>query len=588
MKYKTKKTFQIFYAHVRRYRLSVVLVFFTICVASALDLIVPLLYRELINVIAGETQVVSVQNAAVGLLIAILGFYLVAWVFWRIASFASVHLQTRVMTDLANRCFQYIHRHSTSFFNSTFVGSLVRRVGRFSRAFETIADIILWDLTGIIVSIVMVASVLAYRNRYLGLAILVWIIIYVSANYLFSRYKLKLDTARSMQDSRVTGVLADTITNQQNIKFFTGYRNEVDNFAHETDTLRKMRFKAWSVENVFEAGQILLMIFMEVGVMYLAFRLWLRGIITVGDFVLIQSYLFSVITRLWNVGRMIRRFYEALAEAEEMTEILDTPHEITDAKSTHVLQVSDGRIEFRSVSFSYQKTRRVLSDITFVIAPRERLAIVGSSGSGKSTVVNLLLRNYDVESGKIFIDGENIRSVTLDSLWKNISVVSQDAILFHRSIIENIRYGKPDATDAEVAAAAQLAQAHDFITRFPDGYETYVGERGIKLSGGERQRIAIARAILKNAPILVLDEATSSLDSESEHLIQKALAALMKNKTVIVIAHRLSTIMQMDRILVIADGKIVEEGSHQELAARKIGIYKSLWERQVGGFIAPR
>ncbi|PIS04772.1 MAG: hypothetical protein COT81_04460, partial [Candidatus Buchananbacteria bacterium CG10_big_fil_rev_8_21_14_0_10_42_9] len=209
----------------------------------------------------------------------------------------------------------------------------------------------------------------------------------------------------------------------------------------------------------------------------------------------------------------------------------------------------------------------------------------GHSGAGKSTIVNLLLRNHDLGHGNIKIDNQNIQSVTLESLWQNIGLVSQDPILFHRTLRENIRYGKPKATDGEVERAAKLAHSHEFIMEMPEGYDTYVGERGVKLSGGERQRIAIARAILKNAPILVLDEATSSLDSESEHLIQEALQVLMKNKTVIVIAHRLSTIMKMDRIVVLQEGQIIEQGSHQQLIRKKKGVYKALWERQVGGFI---
>jgi len=249
------------------------------------------------------------------------------------------------------------------------------------------------------------------------------------------------------------------------------------------------------------------------------------------------------------------------------------------------LTVTAGGIEFENISFSFNETRRVLSGVTLKIQAKEKVALIGPSGSGKSTLVRLLMRLYNLESGVISIDQQNIQHVTQESLRLNIAFVPQDPTLFHRTIAENIRYGKPEATDDEVVAAAKLARCDEFITELPAGYKTYVGERGIKLSGGERQRVAIARAILKNAPILILDEATSSLDSNSEALIQDALNELMKDKTVIVIAHRLSTIRKMDRIIVVDDGKIIEQGSHDELLENENSLYKKLWELQAGGFL---
>jgi ABC-type multidrug transport system fused ATPase/permease subunit len=267
-----------------------------------------------------------------------------------------------------------------------------------------------------------------------------------------------------------------------------------------------------------------------------------------------------------------------------MVDILKEPHEVQDARRAKPLAVSRGAIGFSDVKFSYNQTRTVLKDFNLNIEAGEHVALVGPSGSGKSTVVKLLFRFYDLDKGKILIDGQKISGVTQESLRDQVSLVPQDPSLFHRSLKENIRYGKLDATDEEVVEAAKKAHSHDFISSLSQGYDTLVGERGIKLSGGERQRVAIARAILKDAPILVLDEATSSLDSESEMLIQDALKTLMKGKTSIVIAHRLSTIMQMDRIIVMQDGRIIDQGTHQELLKRQ-GMYKKLWEIQAGGFI---
>ena len=284
------------------------------------------------------------------------------------------------------------------------------------------------------------------------------------------------------------------------------------------------------------------------------------------------------------MGKQVRSFYEALADSNEMTEILTTPHEVEDAPGAKLLKIKSGGIEFQNVNFKYEQAANVLQNFNLQIAPGERVALIGPSGGGKSTIVKLLMRFTDVQGGEILIDGQNIAKVTQDSLRQNISLVPQEPMLFHRTLMSNIRYGKPGASDEQVIEAAKLAHAHEFISKLPQGYKTFVGERGIKLSGGERQRVAIARAILKNAPILVLDEATSSLDSESEHFIQDALKNLMENKTVIVIAHRLSTIMQMDRIIVLENGKITEQGKHEELIKAKEGTYQKLWQIQAGGF----
>jgi ATP-binding cassette subfamily B protein len=288
--------------------------------------------------------------------------------------------------------------------------------------------------------------------------------------------------------------------------------------------------------------------------------------------------------KLWNAGKNIRAVYESISDANEMTALLIQPRSIVDKEGAGALDVKNGEIVFENMSFKYGQ-REIMKDFNLSIKAGERVAFVGPSGGGKSTILKLLFRFYDLSGGKITIDGQNIAEVTQDSLRQSLSLVPQDPILFHRPLIENIRYARQDATDEEVIRASKLAHAHEFIEKSQHGYQTMVGERGIKLSGGERQRIAIARAILKDAPILILDEATSSLDSESEMLIQDALNTLMKGRTTIVVAHRLSTIMAMDRIVVIKDGTIVEEGKHDELLKAEQGMYQKLWEIQAGGFV---
>ena len=300
--------------------------------------------------------------------------------------------------------------------------------------------------------------------------------------------------------------------------------------------------------------------------------------------VLIQSYLVRLVENLWSFASIVRTFYDSFADAQEMALVLNTPYEVED-KTNAILNNTKGTVSFENVTYIYDKNNtKVFDNFSLIIKAGQKVAIVGSSGAGKSTFVNLLMRLFNLNSGKILIDGIDISSISQKNLREQISFVPQDPVLFHRSLMENIRYGRRDATDEEVKKAATLARCDDFIGRLPLGFDTFVGERGIKLSGGERQRVAIARAILKNSPILVLDEATSALDSESELLIQDALHNLIKDKTTIVIAHRLSTIREMDRIVVISNGKIVEEGTHNELILRAGGEYKKLWNIQALGF----
>lgn len=397
---------------------------------------------------------------------------------------------------------------------------------------------------------------------------------------------MKFDLERSEAESKATALLADSITNTANVKLFNGYAREVQSFRDANYKVRKLRHFTWQLDGIFDGIQGFLVIVLEVGLFAFAIQLWKQGVITAGDFILLQSYIIIIIYDIWNFGKIIRYLYTDLADAEEMTVTLTTPHGITDVHQAADLEVTAGAITFKKADFFYHNTRKIISHLNLEIKAKEKVAFVGPSGAGKSTVVKLIMRNYDLTGGKIMIDKQDIAKVTQESLWQAVSLVPQDPILFHRTLLENIRYGKPDATDEEVIAAAKLAHCDEFIQEFPEKYTTFVGERGVKLSGGERQRVAIARAILRNAPILVLDEATSSLDSESESLIQDALNNLMRNKTVIVIAHRLSTIMKMDRIVVINRGTIVEEGSHAELLKQPQGLYQQLWKLQAGGFMA--
>ncbi len=585
MKGNTKQTLKFYWQASRKYKISGVLALLSTIISAAVGVITPIYYKNFFNILTSSRATDVVMSGLFSVLFIIIGLKFLEWLFYRIGDFLITNFQLNNMADLSNKCFAYLHKHSFSYFNNNFGGALVKKVKWFTNAFEVITDNVFFNLVPVIVDVAIILFVLSKVNIYLGLGILVWLFLFLIVNWIFVKFKFKYDIQRNEAETFTTGLLADTITNHSNVKLFNGYKKETESYAQAVEKLRRIRRFTWNLGNIFNLLQGLLMIFLEIGTLYLAIKLWQKNLLTVGDFVLIQAYLGTIFMNFWNIGRVIRNIYERLSDAEEMTVILNTPHEIKDAPKAQELNVGRGRIEFKDVCFNYHKTREIFKKFNLIIESGEKAAFVGSSGAGKTTIVKLLLRMHDLAGGKILINGQNIARVKQESLWKNISLVPQDPILFHRTLMENIRYGRPEATNEEVYAAAKTAHCHEFIIDTPEGYNTYVGERGIKLSGGERQRIAIARAILRNAPILILDEATSSLDSKSEVLIQDALDKLMKGKTVIVIAHRLSTIRKMDRIMVIKRGQIIEEGTHEELASRAGGIYQKFWQLQAGGFI---
>ena len=587
MKQTTKQTYLIFWQHLRRYRGQFWLTVISIVLATLVSVIVPLFYKNFFDTLTLAQQIGVAQAAArlVNIIVAILALNGIIWVAYRVATYVNNNFQLRVMSDLYNTCFEYLHEHSFGFFINRFVGSLVRKVGRLVRGFEDIGDSFYWNLLRMIISIVAVLVVVFFKYPIVGFVMLGWLVFYMVINYFLAIYKFKYDEAAAASDTRVTGNLADTITNQANVKVFTALPFELSFFKNLTKEKLNLRKRSWDFDALVESMQAGFMFILEFIIFYLAIKLWQQGVVTVGDFVLLQVYIIHLFDMLWNFGRIIRRIYRSLADAEEMIEILTMPHEVQDLSKASPLVVTHGEVEFKNITFTYQGGRDVVKNFSLKVNPGEKVGVVGPSGAGKTTLIALVFRFYNLTKGAIYIDGQNISEVTQESLRRQVSLVSQDPILFHRNLMDNIRYGRREATDAEVLKAAKLAHCDEFISQLPDGYNTMVGERGIKLSGGERQRVAIARAILKDAPILVLDEATSSLDSRAELLIQKALAELMKGRTTIVIAHRLSTIMKMDRIAVLRKGELHEIGSHDDLLKNKSGLYKELWQLQAGGFL---
>jgi ATP-binding cassette, subfamily B, bacterial len=507
------------------------------------------------------------------------------WVFRRATSIALIKSETRVMHDLYAAAFRYLLGHSQHFFASQFSGTLTRRISKYVHSFEILFDALILTFLQAAIYIGGAIVVLSLRHPLLGGALLLWSLVFIGFQTYATWYQKPIRVRRAESDSRLVGGFADAITNQQSIQLFASLRHEMDRIGRFLTTWRQATNRSWMVSEYVWAAQGAVNVVLQIGLFFGALVLWRKGQLSPGDFVLIQIYVIIIIDHLVSVTQVMRRVSEAVADGGEMVAILKEPHGIVDAPGARDLVVEKGGINFEKVTFSYADGKKpILQDFSLAIVPGQKVGLVGKSGTGKSTVLRLLLRHHDITKGRIEIDGQSIQEVTQDSLHKAIAVVPQEPLLFHRSITENIAYGKEGAGEEEVTGAAEKAHAHAFIEQLPQGYASKVGERGIKLSGGERQRIAIARAILKDARVLLLDEATSSLDSESEVMIQAALKSLMRGKTVIAVAHRLSTLREMDRILVIDGGAIVEDGTHDELLSRG-GIYAELWAHQAGGFI---
>ncbi len=574
-----------YYNVAKPYWLTFLIAFITTIVPVVTSsVIVPVYYKNFFDILAGRPDPVTAVPQLLHAIFLILIMHTIGWLGYRVYSFAMVHLQANTMNSLRQRAYEYAIGHSYSFFTNTFSGSLVQRINRFMRSFEKVTDRMMNEIIPILVKVLGICIVLWSTQRFFAIAIIVWMLFFLALSFAFSRWKIPYDIRSAEVESRASAALADSLSNHTTIQMFNRFEHESRVFQEANTTHTTALRNKWNVSNYIDAIQAFLNVGIEFLIFYMAIKYWSEGLVSVGTFVLIQIYIVGLMDNFWGSSRILRDLYESFGDAKEMVEIMKLTHEIQDIPGSLPLKVNAGAIELKDVGFAFHSGKNVLDGISLGIKPGERVALIGPSGAGKSTLVRLILRLYDIKSGSIEIDGQDISKVAQGSLREAISFVPQDPILFHRSLKDNIKYGKTNATDKEVIEAARLANCHEFIAALPLGYETFVGERGIKLSGGERQRVAIARAILKNAPILILDEATSSLDSHSELLIQEALEALMKNKTVIVIAHRLSTIRKMNRIVVVNHGKILEQGTHDELVALN-GLYAKLWSLQSQGFI---
>lgn len=581
-----KESISYIWPIISKYKRTFFLIFFLYISRPLLsNTIVPIFYKKIVDLISIQGIDRSALTIPLLKCVAMIAIsFIVTNIVMRSGQFLVTKFQSKVMKDLIDLAFSKFQNHSYAFFADNFSGSLVNKSKKFVRAFEVMHDVVLDNFWVPFVGFVSVFIVFFVQSRIIALVFFTVYVLYTLIIILMSRKTIQAYVEKASADSRVTGYIADALINVLSTKSSSASGREIENFKKATTEEEALRFRAWNMSNKQQIVQSILMIFVQVFCVFLAVDLWVTGKITAGMFVLIQSYSITLGNYFWDLGKSMIKFTDAASDLKEMVDIFQKTPDVLDPEHPEVSRIREGNLEMKNVSFYYQEGVEVLNDFSLKIHKGEKVGLVGHSGSGKSTITKLLMRFIDISKGEILIDGQDIKKITQDDLRKSISYISQEPVLFHRSILDNISYSRPDATEEEIVECAKKAHADEFISKLPSGYGTLVGERGVKLSGGERQRVAIARAMLKDAPILMLDEATSSLDSISESYIQDAFNELMKGKTTIVIAHRLSTIQKMDRIVVLDKGEIVEEGKHKDLL-EKNGLYADLWNHQTGGFL---
>jgi ATP-binding cassette, subfamily B, bacterial len=501
----------------------------------------------------------------------------------------SYHTRSPMLIRIKEEVFAYAQRLSPAYFESTLSGKIAHRAVMLPDQVLMLFDMTVFDFVPGAMFFVFVAGYFYVASPAFCAAAGVGIVIYFSGSFLLGRECARRAAANNETRASVTGRIVDVITNVRNVFQFANQAVEDRELTTYTGEERERRMALYRSVVRLRCSQYVMDILMWVGFVGGALYGWVHGRMTAGDFLMVTTLTGSLLQTAYNLGQRIPDFYDQLGSARESIETLIVPATVRDEPGAGTLAVPSGAIHFERIAFAYEPrgrgrgARNIVHDFELYIPPGQRVGLVGPSGAGKTTLMGLLLRMHDVTGGAIRIDGRDIRSVTQESLRGAIGLIPQDTNLFHRSLLENIRYGRPGAADEEVIEAAKRAHAHEFIVELEHGYDTLVGERGIKISGGQRQRIAIARAILRDAPILLLDEATSALDSHSEQKIQQAMKEAMAGKTVIAIAHRLSTVMDMDRLIVLDRGVIVADGSHAELLLQG-GLYAELWRKQSGGF----
>jgi ATP-binding cassette subfamily B protein len=583
-----KHTLLLFWRHCKKYPIYLFGLIIGLPITLLLHQIIPpLIAADILDKLANGTftpgaiwQDFGQQLAYYSVMVIVAGSLV-----WRIMIYLIWKLESYVTRDLARTMFNHLMELDAEFHANSFGGSLVSRTNKLLSAYIRIADTTFFNLYGLCIIFIATSLIMWQRSPLFVIALMTISLLYVFFAAKMTKRVRHFSTIEADKQNKQTGYLADMVTNILAVKSFSASQTERKRFNKATlVTMKASNDVMWSsLKREFFFGWVTSTI--QAVALIVAVISVVRYDAEVSTVFLLLAYTSNIAQRLWDFPQAaLRNINRALGDSLDATETLLRTPRVNDANDVRPFIPKDSSILIESMSFSHD-SNTLFDHFSLVIPSREKIGLVGPSGGGKTTITKLLFRFMDIDDGSIQVGGQDIRTISQDELRKYIAYVPQEPLLFHRSLSENIGYGKPNATSEEIIRAAKLAHAHEFIEKLENGYETLVGERGVKLSGGQKQRVAIARAILKDAPILILDEATSALDSESEVAIQSALKNLMKNKTTIVIAHRLSTIQHLDRIVVLDKGKIVEEGAHKDLVKKKNGLYARLWSHQSGGFI---
>jgi ATP-binding cassette subfamily B protein len=503
---------------------------------------------------------------------------------YRLYDYMHLQLMPVLQAEITHKMVEHTEQHSHKFFQNIFGGAIASQIKEMAHSVHEIIEILLDRIFANFMALVIACITLSQVHIIVTIILAAWSIFFMISSYFFSKKALVLAENLSYAHSASVGTIVDSFTNIMTVRLFARNKDEISFIKKQLDyqVIAEQRLDRYKLSVSRIQGYSIV----AMNIVIFLFLVYAKqhGQVSVGDFVLAITLTLTIPESVWKLSSEFVPVSQAVGQCQMALKLVTTPHEIVDAPNAKPLQIAKGEIEFENVSFGYSSGKKLINNLSIKISGGQKVGLVGFSGGGKSTFVNLITRLFDVQQGTIYVDGQDIKSITQESLRQNVGYIPQDPLLFHRTLKENILYGKPSATEAELIQAAKNAHADEFIRSYEKGYDTTVGERGIKLSGGQRQRIAIARAFLKNAPILILDEATSSLDTQTERYIQESLDLLVYNKTVLVVAHRLSTLLHMDRLLVFDQGQIIEDGSHAELLAKN-GRYAQLWNAQISGFI---
>ncbi|MEI7918180.1 MAG: ABC transporter ATP-binding protein [Candidatus Saccharibacteria bacterium] len=577
-----KKTFNLYWRHIKNHKRTFFVMLFAIPVGAAvIDSILPYVLAQAIGELSGQNNDGNLTSilwlaAGVGLIGAILNY---------VGFRTLVMHESNMVQDLRESTFVSLMHKDYNFFANNKIGSMTSRYIDFVRSYVTIQDLFIIRTLGFVLTVGSGTIILANQSPTVAEIFVILIAILVFEIRWSTKKRAPWRHERKNLISEIHGDVADTLTNSLVVKSYASEGREIAKLQKKTRRFTVIFRKDIGFIMTEGSTRVLLMIITQIVAIIISAGLIKSGQMNIATAVFVLAYMQRIGSQLFVLGDIINGYDQAFLDAQPMTEMLLSQNSVDNIPHSKNLVLKSPSITLHDVTFRYPSTNiDVLSKVSLTIPAGQKVGLVGPSGAGKSTLVNLLLRFSDTTDGSILIDGQDIKNITQSSLRNNIAYVPQEPMLFHRSIKENIIYGKPNASEKQIISAAKRSNALDFINQLPQSFDTMVGERGIKLSGGQRQRVAIARAILKDSPILILDEATSALDSESEKLIQESLENLMKNRTSIVIAHRLSTIAKLDRIIVLENGKIIEDGTHQNLLAQK-GTYAKLWAHQSGGFI---